>query len=117
MTQEQRREHEAFLEVSGGFEDDSGGYEGDVLRGTMAAEISHAGEAIQDPEEDRADEDLLEMLREQQRYALQLIVAAQFLLNLFFFQVKYSLVDREIVERVPTERKSSWTPLLRSSKA
>jgi hypothetical protein len=62
MTQEQRREHEAFLDVSGGFEDDSGGYEGDVLRGTTAAEISHAGEAIQDPEEDRADDDLLEML-------------------------------------------------------
>ncbi|KAJ7824252.1 hypothetical protein B0H14DRAFT_3469498 [Mycena olivaceomarginata] len=66
MTQEQRREHEAFLDVSGGFKDDSGGYEGDFLRGNTAAEISHAGEAIQDPEEDRVDNDLLEMLREQQ---------------------------------------------------
>ncbi|KAJ7817185.1 hypothetical protein B0H14DRAFT_3474817 [Mycena olivaceomarginata] len=69
MTQEERREHEAFLDVSGGFDDDSGGYEGDVLRGTTATEISHAGEAIQDPEEDRADKDLLEMLREQQSMA------------------------------------------------
>ncbi|KAJ7898283.1 hypothetical protein B0H14DRAFT_2557314 [Mycena olivaceomarginata] len=66
MTQEEWREHEAFLDVSGSFDDNSGGYEGDILRGTTAAEISHAGEAIQDPEEDRADEDLLEMLREQQ---------------------------------------------------
>jgi hypothetical protein len=68
------------LDVSGGFDDDSGGYEGDVLRGTTAAEISHAGEAIQDLEEDRADEDLLEMLREQQRYVFGLIFLAVFLL-------------------------------------
>ncbi|KAJ7675242.1 hypothetical protein B0H14DRAFT_2656584 [Mycena olivaceomarginata] len=47
-------------------DDDGGGYEGDVLRGHAAADISHAGEWIDDEEAEQADEDLVTMLQEHQ---------------------------------------------------
>jgi hypothetical protein len=67
MTQEERTTHEAFLDVPETFDDGDGGYEDDVLRGKRAADISHAGEGIEDPEEEQADEELLDMLEQQQK--------------------------------------------------
>jgi hypothetical protein len=52
------------------FDDDGGGYEDDVLHGRTAAAISHAGEALTPEDTVRADEDLLEGLRANHRWAL-----------------------------------------------
>ncbi|KAF8209728.1 hypothetical protein K438DRAFT_1959963 [Mycena galopus ATCC 62051] len=66
MTRQERQQHDALCELPDAMEDDNG-WEDDILRGKTTAEISHAGEAIQDEDEQlEADEDLMDKLREQQ---------------------------------------------------
>ncbi|KAJ7790341.1 hypothetical protein B0H14DRAFT_3501690 [Mycena olivaceomarginata] len=67
MTQEERTNHEAFLDVPETFDYADDGYEDDVLRGKRAADISHAGDGTEDPDEDQADRELLDMLEQQQK--------------------------------------------------
>jgi hypothetical protein len=54
------------MDIADPFDEGDGGYEADVLRGNTTADISHAGEGIQDEEADQADEDLARMLQEHQ---------------------------------------------------
>ncbi|KAF8178807.1 hypothetical protein K438DRAFT_1977654 [Mycena galopus ATCC 62051] len=64
MNDAQRRTREARIaDIPEPFDADNGAWEDEILRGNAAAEISHAGEAIQ---EEGADEDLLERLEEEQ---------------------------------------------------
>ncbi|KAJ7664832.1 hypothetical protein B0H14DRAFT_3696647 [Mycena olivaceomarginata] len=66
MTQEEQTNLETFLNVPDTFDYADGGYEDEVLRGKRAADISHAGEGLEAPDEDQADEELLDMLEQQQ---------------------------------------------------
>jgi hypothetical protein len=70
MTQEERTNHEAFFNVPDTFDYADTSYEDDFLRGKRAADISHAGEGLEDPDEDQVDEELLDMLEQQQRYVI-----------------------------------------------
>ncbi|KAJ7713835.1 hypothetical protein B0H14DRAFT_3523213 [Mycena olivaceomarginata] len=54
-----RERHDALMDIADPFDDGDGGYEADVLRGNAAADISHAGEGIQEEEADQADKDLI----------------------------------------------------------
>ncbi|KAJ7838328.1 hypothetical protein B0H14DRAFT_2588627 [Mycena olivaceomarginata] len=66
MTQAEQTNYEAFLDFPETCDDTDNGYEDDVLWGNRAANISHAGEGLEDPDEDQADEELLDMLERQQ---------------------------------------------------
>jgi hypothetical protein len=70
MTQAEQMNYEAFLNVPETFDYADGTYEDDVLRGKRAADISHAGEGLEAPDEDQADEELLDMLEQQQKYVI-----------------------------------------------
>jgi hypothetical protein len=70
MTQEERTKYEAFLDFPETSDNADNGYEDDVLRGKRATDISHAGEGIEDPDEDQADGELLDMLEQQQKYVI-----------------------------------------------
>jgi hypothetical protein len=50
LSREQLRERNAWLDVPDSFDDDTtfGAYEDDILHGRVAAEISHAGESVQE---------------------------------------------------------------------
>ncbi|KAF8128818.1 hypothetical protein K438DRAFT_2000099 [Mycena galopus ATCC 62051] len=67
MTRQERQQHDALCDLPEAMGDDDG-WEDDILRGNTTAEISHAGEAIQDEDAERveADEDLLDKLHQQQ---------------------------------------------------
>jgi hypothetical protein len=69
LSEEQRREENRLRDMPEWFDDDAGGYEDDVLHGRTAAAISHAGEALTPEDTVRADEDLLEGLRANHRWA------------------------------------------------
>ncbi|KAJ7793024.1 hypothetical protein B0H14DRAFT_3498554 [Mycena olivaceomarginata] len=58
MSREEREQHDTLMDMADPLDDDDGGYEGDVLRGSATADISHAGEWINDEEADQADKDL-----------------------------------------------------------
>jgi alkylhydroperoxidase family enzyme len=72
LSREQLRERNAWLDVPDSFDDEDaavGGYEDDILHGRVAAEISHAGEGVQ--EEAAADsQTLLEKLRAHHKCVL-----------------------------------------------
>jgi hypothetical protein len=70
MTQAERTNYEAFLNFPETCDDADNGYEDGVLRGNRAADISHAGEGLEDPDEDQVDEELLDMLEQQQKYVV-----------------------------------------------
>ncbi|KAJ7693724.1 hypothetical protein B0H14DRAFT_3531072 [Mycena olivaceomarginata] len=70
MTQEERTNLEAFLNVPDTLDYADTSYEDDVLRGKRATDISHAGEGIEDPDEDQVDEELLDMLEQQQKKSI-----------------------------------------------
>ncbi|KAJ7435673.1 hypothetical protein B0H11DRAFT_1937391 [Mycena galericulata] len=68
MSENERRLHNALRDVPDTLNDDDMGgewaYEDDVLHGRVAADISHAGEAMTEEDIELADESLLEHLRE-----------------------------------------------------
>jgi hypothetical protein len=70
MTQEEWTNPEAFLNVPDTLDYADASYEDDVLRGKRATDISHAGEGLEDLDEDQADEELLDMLEQQQKYVI-----------------------------------------------
>jgi hypothetical protein len=104
MTQDERTNHETFLDFPETFDDADNGYEDDVLRGNRAADISHAGEGIEDPEEHQADEELLEMLEQQQKYVVSFCLYN--LLLILYLKVSNSLDGREIIGSTQTALKS-----------
>ncbi|KAJ7855765.1 hypothetical protein B0H14DRAFT_3448864 [Mycena olivaceomarginata] len=66
LSHEQLRERNAWLYVPDSFNDDDatvGSYEDDVLHGRVAADISHAGEAVQEDAAVADSQTLLEKLR------------------------------------------------------
>ncbi|KAJ7351528.1 hypothetical protein DFH08DRAFT_957837 [Mycena albidolilacea] len=66
MTREECRELKNLRDLPDAFGDDDDGWEEDLLHGRAVADISHAGEALQEDSE-RADADLFEGLRESSR--------------------------------------------------
>ncbi|KAF8212552.1 hypothetical protein K438DRAFT_1751970 [Mycena galopus ATCC 62051] len=72
LTDAQCRAHEARVaDIPEPFDADNGAWEDEILRGNAVAEISHAGEAIQ---EKGADKDLLERLEEEQEDRIQILM-------------------------------------------
>jgi hypothetical protein len=72
MSHEEREQHDALMDIADPFDNDDGDYEADFLSGNIAADLSHAGEGIQQEEVDLADEELVRMLKEHQRYVLKI---------------------------------------------
>lgn len=75
MTEQQRREHAALRDIPDAYpdawEDD---YEGDVLRGRILADISHAGEGelLTDDAMENEEQTLLEKMCSHHQYVVQL---------------------------------------------
>ncbi|KAJ7705953.1 hypothetical protein B0H16DRAFT_1746965 [Mycena metata] len=69
LNEQERREENRLRDIPDPFDGDGGygDYEDDNLRGRTAADISHAGEALQDEAEAQDVQDLLEGLHAQQR--------------------------------------------------
>ncbi|KAJ7033780.1 hypothetical protein C8F04DRAFT_1183753 [Mycena alexandri] len=67
LNQQQRREENRLRDIPEPYDGGWNDLEDDVLRGRAAADISHAGEGLNDDTAQEAQEDLLESLRAQQR--------------------------------------------------
>jgi hypothetical protein len=67
LSEAQRREEEAWRDVPDPYDVDDM-YEQDVLHGRTAADISHAGEAMNDEAAADAGQSLLEQLRAHHKY-------------------------------------------------
>jgi hypothetical protein len=66
LSQEELRERNAWRDIPDSFDDNDaagGEYEDDILRGRVAADISHAGESIDDDAAAENSQTLLEKLR------------------------------------------------------
>jgi hypothetical protein len=71
LTEQQRREHYTQRDIAEPYDNDDTGfdfYQDEVLRGRATADISHAGEALQEDTGEEVREDLLEGLRAHHQY-------------------------------------------------
>lgn len=97
LSREERREYDRLRDIPD--DNDDGGYEEDVLNGRTTAAISHAGEPLTPENVQRADEDLLEGLRENHRY-----VAAENVFSLLIFSASSNLGGRYTDTRTRRDR-------------